>query len=91
MVFCESVWLAEEAAMQMPTTEAEVVVPVPPAAVMFLTVFPEIVPMGAEFKIPFTMVPAAVDVLEIELATVPPIVLFWQVKVTPEPVFTRIP
>ncbi len=40
---------------------------------------------------PCTVVPAAVVVLWSELATVPPIVLFWQTKVTVEPVLTRMP
>ena len=65
--------------------------PVPPAAVRFLIVFPVNVPIGELFRIPCTIVPIAVDVLLSELATVPPTVLFKTVHVTLEPVKHLIP
>jgi hypothetical protein len=77
--------------MTIPATEAELVVPVPPAADRFLTMFPVIVAAGALFRMPFTMVPVAVLVLWTELAMFPPTVLLLQLHVTPEPVKQRIP
>ena len=83
--------LFEVLLITIPTIELLVVVPVPPAAVIFLIVLPVNVPIGLVFKIPLTIVPVAVEVLLIELATVPPIVLLLHVHVTLEPVLLRIP
>src|SRR5438105_1191411 len=90
MVFCEIVWFTV-VVMLIPMTEAAVVVPVPPGAVRLRIVLPLIVPMGKSFLMPCTVVPVAALVLCNELATVPPTVLFWQVKVTVDPVLTRMP
>ena len=77
----------------IPTTEAAVVVPVPPGAVKLRIVFEVKVAMEVETKIPETWVPAvaAAAVLCSEFATVPPTKLLEMVDVTELLVFNLIP
>jgi hypothetical protein len=63
IVFCETVLLTEELTKAIPTTEAAVVVPVPPAAVRFRIVLLVNVPSEVDEKIPTTWEPVAVVVL----------------------------
>jgi hypothetical protein len=85
--------LTEVETKQIPTTEAAVVVPVPPGAVRFLTIFPVTVALEVDMKIPATCVPdvAAAAVLCNELDMVPPIILLDSVVATVDEVFNLRP
>ena len=72
--------------MLIPIIEEDASVPVPPATVIFRIILLVNVPIGLLFKIPFTIVPVAVEVEEIEFATVPPMVFPVHVQVTVDPV-----
>src|SRR5436190_11284915 len=91
IVLCVTVLFTELLTNAIPTTDAAVVVPVPPAAERFRTVLSVTVASEVERKIPATWLPVAEEVLCNEFATVPPTVLFWIMEVTVVDVFNRIP
>ena len=91
IVFCVSVWFTLAVAIEIPITEAAVVVPVPPEPVRLRIVFEVNVHGVVTVIIPMTWDAAAVEVFRIESATVPPMMLDVARKVFPMTVSARIP